>query len=164
MKEKERKFENRMKRYETTLCYIYGPSGVLLMHRTKKENDINKDKWIGVGGHFEYGESPDDCLLREVKEETGLTLQSYKARGIITFIYGEDVVEYMHLYTADAFEGELIDCDEGELVWVPKDEVQSLPIWEGDKVFFRLLEERDDFFSLKLVYDRNDRLTEVVVR
>lgn len=147
----------------TTLCYIEKDRKYLMMHRVKKENDINKDKWIGVGGHFEYGESPDDCLLREVKEETGLTLQSYKARGIITFIYGEDVVEYMHLYTADAFKGELIDCDEGELVWVPKDEVQSLPIWEGDKVFFRLLEERDDFFSLKLVYDRNDRLTEVVV-
>lgn len=147
----------------TTLCYIEKDRKYLMMHRVKKENDINKDKWIGVGGHFEYGESPDDCLLREVKEETGLTLQSYKARGIITFIYGEDVVEYMHLYTADAFEGELIDCDEGELVWVPKDEVQSLPIWEGDKVFFRLLEERDDFFSLKLVYDRNDRLTEAVV-
>ena len=147
----------------TTLCYIEKDRKYLMMHRVKKENDINKDKWIGVGGHFEYGESPDDCLLREVKEETGLTLLEYKARGIITFIYGEDVAEYMHLYTADAFEGELIDCDEGKLVWVPKEDVQSLPIWEGDKVFFRLLEERDDFFSLKLVYDRNDRLTEVVV-
>ena len=147
----------------TTLCYLNRDNKYLMMHRVKKENDINKDKWIGVGGHFEDGESPDECLLREVKEETGLTLLDYKARGIITFIYGEDVVEYMHLYTSDSFTGTLTDCDEGELVWVPVSEVPGLPIWEGDKVFFRLLEEREDFFSLKLVYDRNDRLTQVVV-
>ena len=147
----------------TTLCYLIRDNQYLMMHRVKKENDINKDKWIGVGGHFEDGESPDECLLREVKEETGLTLLDYKARGIITFIYGEDVVEYMHLYTSDSFTGTLTDCDEGELVWVPVSEVPVLPIWEGDKVFFRLLEEREDFFSLKLVYDRNDRLTQVVV-
>ena len=147
----------------TTLCYLIRDNQYLMMHRVKKENDINKDKWIGVGGHFEDGESPDECLLREVKEETGLTLLDYKARGIITFIYGEDVVEYMHLYTSDSFTGTLTDCDEGELVWVPVSEVPGLPIWEGDKVFFRLLEEREDFFSLKLVYDRNDRLTQVVV-
>lgn len=147
----------------TTLCYLIRDNQYLMMHRVKKENDINKDKWIGVGGHFEDGESPDECLLREVKEETGLTLLDYKARGIITFIYGEDVVEYMHLYTSDSFTGTLTDCDEGELVWVPVSEVPDLPIWEGDKVFFRLLEEREDFFSLKLVYDRNDRLTQVVV-
>jgi 8-oxo-dGTP diphosphatase len=144
----------------STLCHIISDDKYLMMHRIKKKNDINKDKWIGVGGKFEYGESPDECLLREVKEETGLTLLNYSFRGIVTFIYGEDVVEYMHLYTADKFEGELIDCDEGELVWVPIKEVCNLPIWEGDKIFFRLLEENKGFFSLKLVYDLNDNLIE----
>lgn len=144
----------------STLCHIISDDKYLMMHRVKKKNDINKDKWIGVGGKFEYGESPDECLLREVKEETGLTLLNYSFRGIVTFIYGEDVVEYMHLYTADKFEGELIDCDEGELVWVPIKEVCNLPIWEGDKIFFRLLEENNGFFSLKLVYDLNDNLIE----
>ena len=147
----------------TTLCYIEKDGKYLMMHRVKKKNDINKDKWIGVGGHFEYGESPEECLLREVKEETGLTLLDYKARGIITFIYGENVVEYMHLFTSDSFEGDLIECDEGELVWVPVSEVQNLPIWEGDKVFFKLLEERDDFFLLKLRYNEIDELVEVKV-
>ncbi len=147
----------------TTLCYIEKDGKYLMMHRVKKKNDINKDKWIGVGGHFEYGESPEECLLREVKEETGLTLLDYKARGIITFIYGENVVEYMHLFTSDSFEGDLIECDEGELVWVPVSEVQNLPIWEGDKVFFKLLEECDDFFLLKLRYNEIDELVEVKV-
>lgn len=142
----------------TTLCYIEHDGSYLMMHRTKKEKDINKDKWIGIGGHFEYGESPDECLLREVDEETGLTLISYTARGVITFIYGENVVEYMHLYTADGFTGEIHDCDEGELVWVKKEKVMELPIWEGDKIFFRLLNERRDFFSLKLVYDAEGTL------
>lgn len=144
----------------TTLCYIERDDSYLMMHRTKKEKDINKDKWIGIGGHFEYGESPDECLLREVDEETGLTLTSYTARGVITFIYGENVVEYMHLYTADGFTGEIHECDEGELVWVPKEKVMELPIWEGDKIFFRLLNERKDFFSLKLVYDVEGTLLE----
>ena len=140
-----------------------------MMHRVKKENDINKDKYIGVGGHFEYGESPDECLMREVLEETGLTLLEYKPRGIVTFIYGdaskpeERIVEYMHLYTATKFEGELIDCDEGELEWIDKASVYDLPIWEGDKIFFRLLEERGDFFSLKLVYSETDELVEVEI-
>ena len=125
----------------STLCHIIKDDKYLMMHRVKKKNDINKDKWIGVGGKFEYGESPEECLLREVKEETGLTLTDYKFRGIVTFVYGEDVVEYMHLYTADKFEGELIDC-----------------VWEGDKIFFRLLEEDGEFFSLKLVYNTNDEL------
>ena len=142
----------------TTLCYIERDGSYLMMHRTKKEKDINKDKWIGIGGHFEYGESPDECLLREVDEETGLTLTSYTARGIITFIYGENVVEYMHLYTADGFTGEIHDCDEGELVWIRKEKVMELPIWEGDKIFFRLLNERRDFFSLKLIYDTEGTL------
>ena len=147
----------------TTLCYIEQNGKYLMMHRVKKKNDINKDKWIGVGGHFEYGESPEECLLREVKEETGLTLLDYKMRGIVTFLYGEDVVEYMHLFTADRFEGEIGDCDEGELVWVPKEDVFNLPIWEGDKVFFKLLNDRDDFFLLKLRYAADDTLEEVTV-
>ena len=145
----------------TTLCYIEQDGKYLMMHRVKKEKDINKDKYVGVGGHFEYGESPDECLLREVKEETGLTLTSYKARGIVTFIYGDEVVEYMHLYTASCFEGTIADCDEGVLEWIEKSAVYDLPIWEGDKIFFRLLEEDRDYFSLKLVYDFNDELVEV---
>ncbi|MBR4412031.1 MAG: 8-oxo-dGTP diphosphatase, partial [Lachnospiraceae bacterium] len=136
----------------STLCHIIKDDCYLMMHRVKKENDINKDKWIGVGGKFEYGESPEECLLREVKEETGLTLLNYKFRGIVTFCYGEDVVEYMHIFDGYEFEGELTDCDEGELVWVPIKEVCDLPIWEGDKIFFKLLAENADFFSLKLVY------------
>ena len=147
----------------STLCHIIKDDCYLMMHRVKKENDINKDKWIGVGGKFEYGESPEECLLREVKEETGLTLLNYKFRGIVTFCYGEDVVEYMHLFDADEFEGELTDCDEGELVWVPIKDVCDLPIWEGDKIFFKLLAENADFFSLKLVYDTDDTLKEAVV-
>ena len=137
----------------TTLCYIEKEDKYLMMHRVKKENDINKDKYIGVGGHFEYGESPDECLLREVKEETGLTLIKYKPRGIVTFIYGDEnqpderMVEYMHLYTATDFKGNIIECDEGNLEWIDKADVYNLPIWEGDKIFFRLLEEREDYFS-----------------
>ena len=150
----------------TTLCYIEKDNKYLMMHRVKKEHDINKDKCVGVGGHFEYGESPDECLKREVMEETGLTLIKYKPRGIVTFIYGDEsvpeerVVEYMHLYTATEFSGELIDCDEGELVWIDKDKVYDLPIWEGDKIFFRLMEEREDYFSLKLVYSEAGELIE----
>ena len=143
----------------TTLCYIEKNDEYLMMHRVKKEQDINKDKYIGVGGHFEYGESPDECLCREVKEETGLTLLSYLARGIVTFIYGDSVVEYMHLYTANRFEGEISDCDEGELIWVKKNEVENLNIWDGDKIFFRLLAENRPYFSLKLVYSETDELT-----
>lgn len=145
----------------TTLCYLEQNGQYLLLHRVKKEKDINKDKYIGVGGHFLYGESPDECLCREVLEETGLTLRSFRARGIVTFVYGEDVVEYMHLYTADAWDGEMHECDEGDLVWVEKERVCDLPVWEGDKVFFRLLREEEPFFSLKLVYTKDDRLTEV---
>ena len=147
----------------TTLCYIEHDGKYLMLHRVKKDKDINKDKYIGVGGHFEYGESPDECLLREVKEETGLTLTSYRARGIITFVYGQDVTEYMHLYTADAYTGDMLDCDEGELVWIEKEKVCDLPIWEGDKVFFRLLEEDKGFFSVKLVYSEDDELMETQI-
>ena len=142
----------------STLCYIEKEGRYLMLHRTVKKNDVNHDKWIGVGGHFEYGESPEECLLREVKEETGYTLTSWRYRGIVTFVYGEAVVEYMSLYTADGFKGDPIDCDEGELEWIDKSAVPSLELWEGDRIFFRLLDEGREFFSLKLVYDTEDVL------
>lgn len=137
----------------STLCYIEKDGQYLMLHRTVKKNDINKDKWIGVGGHFEADESPEECVLREVREETGYTLTSWKYRAIVTFVSGDGETEYMSLFTADAFTGEPIACDEGELAWVDKEEALKLNIWEGDKIFFRLLNERSDFFSLKLVYD-----------
>jgi 8-oxo-dGTP diphosphatase len=126
-----------------------------MMHRVKKEKDINKDKWVGVGGHFEADETPEECLLREVKEETGLTLTSWKLRGVITFMTDVYQTEYMFLYTADGYEGEMIECNEGNLEWVKKSDVYNLPIWEGDKVFFRLMEEGAECFSLKLRYEGN---------
>lgn len=143
----------------TTLCYIHNDRGqTLLIHRVKKENDLNHDKWIGVGGKFEDKESPEECLLREVKEETGLTLTAYRFRGIVTFVSDEWETEYMHLFTADGFTGELTRCDEGVLEWVDDDKVAALPTWEGDYIFLRLLEENAPFFSLKLVY-AGDTLT-----
>lgn len=142
----------------STLCYIEKDGQYLMLHRTVKENDVNKDKWIGVGGRFEQGESPEECLLREVEEETGYTLTAWKFRGIVTFVYGEDIVEYMSLYTADGFTGEMIECDEGQLEWVDKTQLFSLELWEGDKIFFQLLEKGREFFSLKLVYDTKDVL------
>ena len=147
----------------TTLCYIEKDDCYLMLHRVSKKNDINKDKWIGVGGHFHVNESPEDCLLREVKEETGLTLTSYRFRGIVTFITdGLAEAEYMHLYTADEFVGELISCDEGTLEWVPKKDIYHLNLWEGDLIFHRLLDENAPFFSLKLRYE-GDRLVEAVL-
>lgn len=141
----------------TTLCYIERDNKYLMMHRVKKENDINKDKWIGVGGHFEKDESPEECLLREVKEETGLTLTSYHFRGLITFISDQWNTEYMCLYTADGYEGELVsDCSEGTLEWVDKRQLKELNLWEGDYIFLDLLEKREDFFSLKLRYEGDD--------
>lgn len=155
--------ENTLKSSLTTLCYLEKDDSWLMLHRVKKENDINKDKWIGVGGHAEAYESPEDCLLREVWEETGLTLTDYRFRGIVTFALKDVETQYMCLYTATGWKGELTsDCREGVLEWVRKDEVDSLEIWEGDKVFFRLLEEDCSFFSLKLVYD-NDQLLECVL-
>lgn len=143
----------------TTLCYIEKDDCYLMLHRVKKENDLNHDKWIGVGGKFEPDETPEECLLREVREETGLTLTKYRFRGIITFLSDEWEGEYMHLFTAEEYSGELKECNEGNLVWVPKAQIQNLHIWEGDKIFFRLLEENRDFFSLKLRYE-GDRLAE----
>ena len=147
----------------STLCYIEQNGSYLMLHRTVKEKDINKDKWIGVGGHFEEGESPEECLLREVTEETGYTLTSYTFRGIVTFLSGNGEIEYMSLFTADGFTGEPIPCDEGELAWVKKEDVWNLNIWEGDKIFFRLLDEGIPFFSLKLAYDGGDRLVQAVL-
>jgi 8-oxo-dGTP diphosphatase len=137
----------------STLCYIEKDGCYLMLNRTVKKNDVNKDKWIGVGGHFEQDESPEECVLREVKEETGYTLTSYRFRGIVTFVSGDGVTEYMHLFTADGYEGEPVPCDEGELEWVPFDKIGELNLWEGDRIFFRLLSEGAPFFSLKLVYD-----------
>ncbi len=147
----------------TTLCYIEKDNHYLMMHRVKKENDLNKDKWVGIGGHFLEGETPEECLLREVKEETGLTLTTWQFRGIVTFLSNEwPETEYMCLYTADGFDGIPGECDEGILEWVDKDKVYDLPIWEGDKVFFRLLEDRREFFSLKLRYE-GEKLVEVIL-
>lgn len=146
----------------TTLCYIEKDNSYLMLHRVKKQKDVNKDKWIGIGGHFETGESPEECLLREVKEETGLTLTGFSFRGIVTFSALGWPTEYMCLYTADEFEGTLTECDEGTLEWVEKERLMSLNLWEGDKIFFRLLMEDASFFSLKLSYD-GDVLTEAVL-
>lgn len=136
----------------TTLCYLEQENCYLMLHRVKKENDENRDKWLGVGGKFEEGESPEDCLLREVLEETGLSLTRYRYRGIVTFVSDCYGTEYMHLFTASSWTGDLHPCNEGELCWVPKEEVPSLPIWEGDKLFLELLGQDIPFFSLKLCY------------
>ena len=144
----------------TTLCYIEQDGAYLMLHRTKKANDENHDKWIGIGGKFETFESPYDCVLREAKEETGLTLTSLRYRGIVTFVSDQmPVAEYMHLFTADAFTGEIRECDEGDLEWIPIEDLLKLPMWEGDKIFLRLLQTQEPFFSLKLVYE-GEKLTE----
>ena len=179
----------------TTLCYVDDGVSYLMLHRTKKAGDMNKDKWIGIGGHMEEGESPEDCILREAQEETGCRLVGLRLRGIITFCY-RDITEYMFLFTAagcvrtdrvtaagagepgteavqadelrDAAgtlisEREFADCNEGDLVWVPKDEVPGLNLWEGDRIFLRLLAQEEPFFSLKLVYNADDTLREAVL-
>lgn len=136
----------------TTLCYLRRGDDVLMLHRVKKENDLNRDKWIGVGGHFEDKESPEDCVLREVLEETGLTLTHYAYRGIVTFVSDLAPTEYMHLFTADAFTGTLRTCAEGVLEWIPFKKLLSLPLWAGDQIFLRRIEGAHPFFSLKLTY------------
>jgi len=143
----------------TTLCYLENDRGeYLMMHRVKKEHDVNHDKWVGVGGKLEENESPDQCLLREVKEETGVTLERFQFRGVVTFLSDGWEGEYMYLFTADRWSGTIrSDCPEGELEWVPRDRVPELPIWEGDKLFFRLLEEDRPAFLLTLAY-QGDKL------
>lgn len=136
----------------TSLVYIEKDGKYLVLHRTKKDHDENHDKWIGVGGKFEPGESPHECALREVKEETHLTMIDFRLRGIVTFVSDEWGTEYMHLFTCRSFEGKEKECDEGELVWLPKDELLKKKMWAGDKIFLRALDERHDFFSLKLKY------------
>ena len=145
-----------------TLCYLERGDSYLMLHRTKKKNDLNHDKWIGVGGKFEDKESPEDCILRETREETGLTLTDYQYRGLVTFISNEAPTEYMHLFTATGWTGTPIECNEGELAWIKKADLLGLPIWEGDKIFLRLLEEKVPFFSLKLTYE-GDHLTAAVL-
>ena len=143
-----------------SLCYIERDGRYLMLHRVKKAVDENKDKWIGIGGKFEEGESPEECMLREVREETGLRLLSWRYRGIVTFVSDEWGTEYMHLFSSDAFAGTLnTDCDEGELAWIGKQELLSKSIWQGDKIFLRLLDSGEPFFSLKLHY-RGDSLAE----
>lgn len=147
------------KAISTTLCYLEQGDAWLMLHRIKKKNDMNHDKWVGVGGKFEPCESPEECLLREVREETGVTLKRWRYRGLVTFVLNDEA-EYMHLFTADQWEGEMVRgdaCAEGVLEWVPKAKVPSLPIWEGDKIFFDLLAKERPFFSLKLCY-RDDTL------
>ncbi len=178
----------------TTLCYAEREDSYLMLHRVKKVNDVNKDKWIGIGGHFEPGESPEECIRREALEETGLTLQNLRFRGIVTFCFrestedwtaeefsarlwkddtdkvvnvtGEEVYwddwEYMCLFTATVKDRELADCNEGDLEWVKKDRIETLNLWEGDKIFFRLLEKEEPFFSLKLCY-YGDKLIQAVL-
>ncbi len=145
-----------------TLCYIERGDEYLMLHRVKKKNDVNQDKWIGVGGKFEDKESPEDCILRETYEETGLRLTDYRYRGLVTFINTIYETEYMHLFTATGWEGTIGECSEGNLEWVKKSEVPNLPIWEGDKIFLKLLADEEPFFSLKLSYD-GDILTGAVL-
>ena len=148
--------------FNTTLCYITRGDEVLMLHRVKKKNDVNQDKWIGIGGKFENEESPDDCLLREAKEETGLTLTDWRCRGIVTFLNDQCEGEYMYLFTADGYEGQLKECDEGDLQWVSREFLYSLPMWEGDKIFLDLLWQDAPVFLLTLRYS-GDKLVEAVL-
>ena len=147
---------------QTTLCYIEREGQYLMLHRVKKEGDMNRDKWLGIGGKFRDKESPEDCVLREDLEETGLRLHKPEYRGIVTFVSDRYPTEYMHLFLARDFSGTLRDCDEGVLEWIPKEDLRALPKWEGDDIFLRLLDRDVPFFSLKLTYE-GDRLTEAVL-
>ena len=148
--------------HNSTLCYIVKDGKVLMLHRVKKKNDINHDKWIGIGGKFEPEEAPEECILREAKEETGLTLTSWRCRGVVTFLQEGGEGEYMYLFTADDFTGELTECDEGDLQWVSMEFLDALPTWEGDRIFLNLLWQDAPFFLLTLRY-RGDRLVEAVL-
>ena len=146
----------------STLCYIEKEGKYLMLHRIKKENDVNRDKWIGIGGKFEDGESPEECMLREAKEETGLDIDCYSFRAIVTFVSDIYETEYMHLFTADGFTGNISDCDEGCLEWIEKEKLYDLTLWEGDRIFLKLIEKPCPFFSLKLEY-RGDKLVSAVL-
>lgn len=148
--------------HNSTLCYIVKDGKVLMLHRVKKKNDINHDKWIGIGGKFEPEEAPEECILREAKEETGLTLTSWQCRGVVTFLQEGGEGEYMYLFTADDFTGELMECDEGDLQWVSLEFLDALPKWEGDRIFLDLLWQNAPFFLLTLRY-QGDRLVEAVL-
>lgn len=137
----------------STVCYIEKEGKYLMLHRTKKQNDINKEKWLGIGGKFEDKESPEDCIIREVKEETGLILNSVKLRGMLTFINTICETEYIYVFTSDDFTGNLIQCNEGDLQWVEKNKVTSLNLWEGDKIFIGKIKENSPFFTIKYEYD-----------
>lgn len=146
----------------TTLCYVTRGDEVLMLHRVKKKKDLNKDKWIGIGGKFEGEESPDQCLLREAKEETGLTLTSWRCHGVVTFLSDQYEGEYMYLFTADGFEGALKECNEGDLQWVSREFLNQLPKWEGDEIFLDLMWQDAPFFLLTLRYQGNT-LTEAIL-
>ncbi len=146
----------------TTLCYIEKDSKYLMLHRVKKVNDLNQDKWIGIGGKFEDKESPEECMLREALEETGLTLINPEYRGLLTFVSDKWPTEYIHLFYADNFSGELIECNEGNLEWVPIKDIYSLPLWQGDKIFLKLIEDKVPFFSLKLQYEGEELINAVL--
>lgn len=147
---------------QTTLCYLERGDEYLMLHRTKKKNDENHDKWIGVGGKFEANESPEDCMRREIFEETGLCVTDYRYRGIVTFVSDIYETEYMHLFTVTDWTGEARECDEGELAWIKKQKLFDLTMWQGDLIFLRLLQEDAPFFSLKLTY-QGDELQEAIL-
>lgn len=141
----------------TTLCYIEKDNKYLMLYRNKKENDLNEGKWIGVGGKFEEKESPEECLIREVKEETGLTLTKYKLRCMVTFVSDKWETEHMYVFTASEFEGKLKECNEGTLKWIDKDKILELPTWEGDRFFFEKMQKQEEFFTMKVEY-KGDKL------